>query len=171
MRARSSFSSSTSIQIVRARRELAAATTPRPTPPQPQIATVSFCGYTSTCDGMKSDGKRFHQAQLFQRQLSGIQFFSRHHNEFGECAIPLHTESLVELASVRTSTQTGRAFAATRIWGDRYVRARRQYGFASEVFNDGRRYFMSQNARICDEWIESAERIQIAATESHQCGP
>ena len=101
------------------------------------------CGYTSTCDGMKSDGKRFHQAQLFQGQLSGIQFFSRQHNEFGKGAIPLHTESLVELASVPTATPARRALAATGIWGDRYVRASRQYGLASEVLNDGRRYFMS----------------------------
>src|SRR5579859_1349090 len=41
-RASSSFWSSTSIQIVRACRELAPATTPSPTPPQPQIATVSL---------------------------------------------------------------------------------------------------------------------------------
>ena len=27
---------------------------------------------------------------------------------------------------------------------------------------------MAQNARIRDEWIESAKRIQIAATESHE---
>ena len=75
---------------------------------------------------MKSDGKRFHQAQLFQGKLSGIQFFSWQHNEFGKGAIPLHTESLVELASVRTSAQTRRALAAVRVWGHRYVRPRRQ---------------------------------------------
>ena len=30
---------------------------------------------------------------------------------------------------------------------------------------------MPQNARIRDEWIESTERIQIAATESHEADP
>src|SRR5579862_3212248 len=92
-------------------------------------------GYTSACDGMKSHGKRFHQAQLLQRQPSGIQLFSRHHNEFGECAIPLHTECLVELASVPTFAPARRALTATGIWGDCYARASRQYGLAPEVFN------------------------------------
>lgn len=109
---------------------------------------------------MKSDGKRFHQAQLFQGQLSGIQFFSRQHNEFGEGAIPLYTESLVELASVRTSAQTGRALAAVRIWGHRYVRPRRQCVFTSWVFHHRSRYFMAQNAGIRDEWIESRNEFR-----------
>src|SRR5579864_5752116 len=97
---------------------------------------------TRPCDGMKSDRQWLNQTQLFQCQLGGIQFFSRHHNEFGEGAIPLHTECLVELASVPTATPARGAFTATGIWGDSYVRASRQYGLASEVLNDGRRYFM-----------------------------
>src|SRR5262249_55747557 len=116
---------------------------------------------------MKPDGHRFHKAQLFQRQLRGIQLFSRHHNEFGEGAIPLHAESLVELASIPTATPAGRALTATGVWGDCYVRSRRQYGNASTIFDDGRRYFMAQNARVRDQWIDSAERIQITAAQSH----
>jgi hypothetical protein len=73
---------------------------------------------------MKPDCQRFHQAQLFQRQLGGIEFFSRQHNEFGESAIPLDTEGLVELASIPTATPTGRAFTAAGVWGDGYIRPR-----------------------------------------------
>jgi hypothetical protein len=92
---------------------------------------------------MKSDCQWLNQAQLFQRQLRGIQLFSRQHNEFGERAIPLHTECLVELASVPTVAPARRALTATGIWGDRYARASRQYGLAPEVFNHRSRDFMS----------------------------
>jgi hypothetical protein len=74
---------------------------------------------------VKSDGKRFNQAQLFQGQLSGIQFFSRQHNEFGEGAISLYAKGLIELARIPTATPTGRALTATGVWGDRDIRPRR----------------------------------------------
>jgi hypothetical protein len=49
---------------------------------------------------MKSHRQRFDQAQLFPREFRRVQLLSRHRDEFCERTIPLHAESLVELARI-----------------------------------------------------------------------
>ena len=51
---------------------------------------------------VKAHRERLNQAQLLPRKPGRIQLFAGHRDEFGERTVPLHAESLVELAGIRT---------------------------------------------------------------------
>src|SRR5450755_439406 len=76
---------------------------------QTHSATTHNCdsvagGDPSTRHCVKSDCQGFNQAQFLRCEFCRIQLFWRHHDEFCESTVPLHSESLVELAGVRTSS-------------------------------------------------------------------
>src|SRR5450631_804532 len=110
------------------------------------------CGDSSACCGVKSHCQRFNQTQFFRCEFCGIQLVRRHHNKLSECAIPLHSESLVALARIRTPTSARCACTAAGVRRESYIHANRESGIAVGL-HDCSRDFMARNAWIRNQWV------------------
>jgi len=91
-----------------------------------QYGDSVVCFHQTARHSMKSHRQRFDQAQLFRREFCPIQLLSRHRDEFCKRSVPLHAESLIELARIRTSPPARSAAAAVRIWRESYIGSSRQ---------------------------------------------
>src|SRR3954470_4896863 len=109
-----------------------------------------FCRDSPARHSMKSHRQRLNQAEFLCRQLCRIELLSRHRDEFSERSVPLHAESLVELAGIRTSTPARRTLSAACVRRYGNIRSYRQFALATPGLQDLRRHFMPKNPGIRD---------------------
>src|ERR1700733_9415087 len=115
---------------------------------------------------METNRQWFHQAQLFQSEVGRVEFFCRHHQVLGKCAISLYAQSLIELAGIGATTAAGSTVAATGVGGEGDIHSylERRSPFIS--CDDGGRNLMPGNSRERDQWVAPAKGIQITPAQA-----
>src|SRR5580704_85820 len=124
-------------------------------------------GYAASCDGVKTYREWFYEAELLYCERSWVKFIGRHGDEFGQRAIALDTESLVERAGIGTTAEAGGTFAAIRIRRHGDIHTGRECWKRRASFDDRGGDFVAWDSGKLDHGIFATERIQITSAEAN----
>jgi hypothetical protein len=107
--------------------------------------------------------QRLDQAKVLERQHRRIDLRRRHRNQPRHRAIALHTKRLIVAAGVLAAAAARRAHTAA---GVRRHRNARPCSHRAVAVQHGRGNLMAQHARVRDQRITPAKRVQIGPAQT-----